>query len=164
MKIVQRTAMCLILQEQPLGIGFLGRAAAIAGFAIFVVCKPPVFWWGGVLIAIASIMLSLSPTTTCTFDKVNNQLTLRRQRCFSRWVRRHPLHNITEVQLAERTWLGTQFYQVSLVLSSGQHLPITQSASTDWHVRNVLVEQIRTFLGQQPQTIKANVSASIKGR
>ncbi len=150
MKIVQQNAMRLILQEQPLGIWFLGLGTTIAGFVIFIVCKPPIFLWGGVLIAIAGAMMSWSATTTCTFDKINNQLTVRRQHFFSQRVRRHAIHQIAEVRLRKRMFIGTPFYHVSLIFASGQQFPITQSASTDWHARKILVEQIRSFLGKQP--------------
>lgn len=150
MEIVQKTPMRLILQEQSLGLRLLAWTTAIAGFWIMISAKPPTFLWGAVLITVANLIASWSPQTTFTFDKINNQLLVHRQRCCSQHSKRHAIHHITAVHLHPRTFMGQTFYQVSLSLASGVKLPITQSASTDLPARMALAEQIRTFLGHRP--------------
>lgn len=146
MKIIQETSEILILQEKLLGIWLLGLGTAVTGFFIVMSFEYPVDLFGGLCIAIAALAATLSPTETCTFDKVTGLMTLRQQHWFSRRVRQQYINQITDVKVDPYTMMGTQFFRVSLVLQSGQVIALTRSATTDQETQQRLVQHIRTFL------------------
>ncbi len=79
MRITQSTPTRLTLQERLLGVWLLAGSMAGVGVFIFIGYESPVDWFGGVCIAIACIIGSLSPVGTCTFDKPLNRVTLKRR-------------------------------------------------------------------------------------
>lgn len=146
MKIIQQTPDTLVLQEKLLGIWFLGLGTAATGFFIVMSFESPVDLFGGVCIAIAALVATLSPTETCTFNKTTGLITLRRQHWFSQRIQQQTLSEITDVRVEPYTVMGTQFFRVSLVFISGQTLAVTRSASTDKTAKQTLAQQIQDFL------------------
>ena len=146
MKVTQHTSICLILQEQRLGVWLLGISIALFGLLIFISFEAPADLLGSFCIAIASLVQLFSPREICTFDKGLDRLTLEQQHWFRRRVKRHPITQITAVRVEQRWLLGTSFYQIHLILDSGIVLPLSQSVSTDWQQQRTIAQSIRTFL------------------
>lgn len=146
MRIIQHTANALTLKERLLGVWFLAACMAAIGLFIFIGYESPVDWFGGGCIAIASVIGCLSPSATCTFDKQQQRVTLKRRRLLSQSIKRHAIAQIAAVHVERRVIVGTYFYSISLVLVSGQRLTLTQFPSTDWGQQAHFASKIRRFL------------------
>ncbi|MEO0376336.1 MAG: transmembrane domain-containing protein [Cyanobacteria bacterium P01_A01_bin.17] len=158
MKIIQKTSDTLVLQEKLLGIWILGLGTAATGFFIVMSFESPVDLFGGVCIAIAALVSTLSPTETCIFDKTTRLITLRRQRWFSHRIQQQNIAQIADVMVEPYTVMGTQFFRVSLVLSSGQTIALTRSASTDRAAQQHLAQHIQHFLSLNQNSLSAAVA------
>ena len=146
MKIVQRTSTRLTLQERLLGIWLLGAFVAVIGLLVVVAFNSPFYLFGGFCIAISNLIVFLSPIETCTFDKSLKKVTMKRQRWLKSSVTNHAIEHVLSVQVEKSLLLRTQFYRVSLMLVSGQRLPLTQFPSTDWRMQQEVATHIRRFL------------------
>jgi hypothetical protein len=158
MKIIQRTSSTLVLQEKLLGLWLLGLGTAATGFFIVMSFEFPVDLFGGVCIAISALVTTLSPTETCIFDKKNRLIILRRQHWFSRRIQQQSTAQIAEVMVEPYSMIGTQFFRVSLVFTSGQTLALTRSATTDRAAQQNLAQQIQAFLELEPAAASVTVA------
>jgi|GEM_PF-1454233 len=146
MKVIEHTPTLLILQERLLGIRLLGGATALLGFLIFIIFDFPYDLFGCVCIAIAALISTVSPVEICIFNKPDDLLILEKRRWFSRQTHRYTMTQIEMIQVEEKQWLGTKFYQVNLNFVSGQRSMLTRFASTDKIAQHSLAERIRDFL------------------
>lgn len=146
MKVIEHTPALLILQQRLLGIRLLGGATALLGFMIFIIFEYPFDLFGCFCIAIAALMSTLSPLEICTFDKSDNVVLLEKRRWFSSQIQRYRMTHIKSIQVEEKCWLGTYFYQVELNFASGHRSTLTQFATTDRIAQHSLAERIRDFL------------------
>jgi hypothetical protein len=155
MKIIQDTSNILVLQEKLLGLWLLGLGTAATGFFIVLSFESPVDLFGGVCIAISALVATLSPTETCSLNKVNGLMTLRQQNWFRHRIKQRSIQQVAEVKVETYTVMGTQFFRVNLVLTSGQVLLLSRSASTDRAMQNEIAQRIEAFLDLEPVQISA---------
>ncbi len=157
MKIIQETSEILVLQERLLGLGLLGLGTAATGFFIVMSFESPVDLFGGLCIAIAALVGTLSPTETCTLDKAKGVMTLRQQRWFSCRVKQHNVASIVDVIVEPYSMMGSQFFRVCLTFNSGQTVALTRSATTDMETQQELADRIRAFLQLNVVSVPAMV-------
>lgn len=146
MKVICHTATQLRFQEQLIGVWVLGGFLAGLGLLIFISSEPPIDFFGGACIAIANLMLLWSPVETCHFNKPLNQITLKQRRWLSDRLKQDSIDNIQNVQVEKINIFGIAFYKVSLILTSGKKLYLTQFPSTDLAIQQAIANQIRRFL------------------
>ncbi|WP_299402052.1 hypothetical protein [Acaryochloris sp. IP29b_bin.148] len=146
MKVIEHTPVLLVLQERLLGIRMLGGATALLGFLIFIIFEFPFDLFGCCCIAIAALMSTVSPVEICSFNKHDDLVTLEKHRWFSRQIQRYTITQIEAIEVEEKSWLGTPFYQVKLNFVSGHQSTLTQFATTDKIAQHSLAARIRDFL------------------
>lgn len=152
MKVVQQTSTNLMLQNRPVGVWLLGGIAGAIGFSFVLASAWPVYLIGGPWIAVADLTVLLSPVETFTLNKIHNRVTLKQQGWLGTKVVEHAISEISEVQIEESVQVGSRFYRVSLVLTTGEHLDLVQFPSTDYRSQQALAKCIRAFLasGREP--------------
>jgi hypothetical protein len=146
MKVVQHTAVRLMIQERLFGIALLSAATGCTGIFMFFLFEPPVDWIGAFCIALGSIFSILAPTETLTFDKTQKSLVIHQRCLLSRKVAQHTMVDVKAVEVHTVEMLGTRFYRVSLKMNSGKRLAVTRTISTDWQQQQRIVRHIRGFL------------------
>ncbi|MGB7415123.1 MAG: hypothetical protein WA902_13035 [Thermosynechococcaceae cyanobacterium] len=153
MKIIQDTPDILVLQEKLMGLWFLGLGTAAFGFFVVLSFESPMDLFGGVCIAVSALVATLSPTETCSLNKINGLMTLRQQNWFKHRIKQQSIQQVADVNVEAYRVMGAQFFRVNLVLKSGQVLLLTRSASTDRAMQQDLAQRIEAFLGLEPSDI-----------
>jgi hypothetical protein len=155
MKVIHLTSARLILKETLFGLRILSFFTTITGFYIFISFEPPVDLFGGMCIAIASLINVLSPTEICTFDRALDRITIHRLRGFKPKISQYRMSSVKDVAIEENHVWGTPFYRVKLSLHTGERIPITQSVSTDVTLQTKLASEISSFITYQRKVIEA---------
>ena len=146
MKVTRLTPVRLVLKETLLGIRILSFLTTLTGFYIFISFEPPVDLFGGLCIAIASLINAISPTEICTFDKTLDQITFHRLRGFNSSITHCRISAVRDVAVEQNNIWGTPFYRIKLALHDGEHIPVTQSISTDINIQTDLAREISGFI------------------
>jgi hypothetical protein len=146
MKIIRQSATRLQLREHLLGVWLLGGLLALLGLFIFISSEPPVDGIGGACIAIANVMILLSPIETCCFDKNLNRVIFQQRHCFSQRSSSAAMDRIQDIRVEKFAIAGLRFYRVGLVLVCGRRLYLTQFPTTDRSIQQLLASQIQGFL------------------
>ncbi|MCM1982185.1 hypothetical protein [Lyngbya confervoides] len=146
MKVIQANTVRLVVKENLLGLRLISACTTLIGFYIFISFEPPVDLFGGLCIAIASLINVLSPNEICTFDKTLDCLTLHQIRGLKQRTKHYPISQIRELSLQKVQIFGTAFYQIQLQFTSGEVLPLTQSMTTDCKRPREALENIQKFL------------------
>lgn len=146
MKVVQQNFTLLTLRDRPIGIWILSSLTAAVGLMIFISYDSPVDWLGLFCIICANLMMFGSPVKICRFDKHSNQVTLKQKGWLGTQVSRCPINKITGVHIEPISFVGIEFYRLSLKLLSGERFYITPIPSTDWKLQKQLASYIQQFL------------------
>lgn len=97
-------------------------------------------------------MLNAGRVTSCLFDKTRGSFTLKRQGLFGTKVIEHRIREIADVQVEESKYgKGSTSYRVTIVLVSGDRLPITLTYVFDTTLAQETAECIRRFLNLNNQ-------------
>jgi hypothetical protein len=88
-----------------------------------------IFFIGVAVLPNISLVIYLSSSSTCTFDKILGSVIIKNKNLFRAKVIKCSLYEVVDVQIEEKTRVGEndryQVYRVVLVLSSGKRLPLT---------------------------------------
>jgi hypothetical protein len=101
---------------------------------------------GGICFAVGFVAISMGQLVTCLFDKSLGSFTLKRQGLFGTEVIEHQIREIANVQMEEFTDSDGSTYRVSIVLTSGNCLPLTSYYSSGRKSKQETTERICTFL------------------
>jgi hypothetical protein len=160
MKVSQRTANCLIIENQPSQSTKVTEVVMCAigiGFFIWVLTMASVLPWYataiGLLCPIFIFYLAQKATATivCTLDKKLNLLLLKRKNWLGKKVTKHHLNEIQDIRLKvfqHRDENGYhETYEVRIILVSGSYLSLNEpSTSFDRSNSEAIVESIKSFL------------------
>lgn len=93
---------------------------------------------------ISLLVVTAFPVVSCTLDKELDSMTISRQKWFREKVSQYPLNKISgvKVESAGDDWM----YRVTLNLSSGENLPLTQSYTSEFEDKQYIAVCIRKFL------------------
>jgi hypothetical protein len=94
--------------------------------------------------SISLLVVTAFPVVSCTLDKELDSMTISRQKWFREKVSQYPLNKISgvKVERAGDDWM----YRVTLTLSSGENLPLTQSYTSEFEDKQYIAVCIRKFL------------------
>ncbi|RUT03362.1 hypothetical protein DSM107010_60490 [Chroococcidiopsis cubana SAG 39.79] len=147
MRIVQRTRSLLILRFKPFDVWILTSIIVTTGFFIILI-EPKFSLLGAIFIALAYFWLLKAPSVTCSLNKTEGTLTLKRQSLFGTNIVEYHLREIRDVRVEKRIasvkWDAA--YRASIVFGSGNCLPITSYYSSGRTSVQKTVSCIKDFL------------------
>ncbi len=101
-------------------------------------------------IGFIKLLMFLSSTRFCTFDKFDGKAILENKNLFHTKVSEHLIHEISDIQVEESTredeYSNYKVYRLVLVLASGKRLPLTSFPDHKNEPNQQLVNDIREFL------------------
>ncbi len=130
-KVVHRSQNLLILQERPVLLWILAGVYILLGFFLipYLTQNQDDKFWGilfcGIFIAGGFLTIYATPFATYRFDKTLRSFILKRKRLSGTKIVEHPLNEIKDVQVEESIDSDGSTYRVSIVLVSGDRLPLT---------------------------------------
>ena len=99
---------------------------------------------------LALLIIAAGSFISCNFDKELNIMTLSRYRWFGRFgktVFQYSLNEIVDVKVEQSTTNEDDwFYRVTLVLESGESLPLTRAYTSGFEDKQQIVNIIKAFL------------------
>lgn len=160
MKIVQEEAQLLTLRERPVS-AWIG-ASIFGAVGLFILAQPYMFLFGGACFTASFIISHLcSAVTSCVFDKTLDTFTISRQGLFGKEVIQGRLSEIEDIQVEESTDSDGSTYRVSIVLMSGDRLPLTPYYSSDRKNKQETASYIKSFLrGDKSQSLTLKTSSN----
>ncbi len=148
MRIVEKTAGRLVLQERPWLVAVVGGLFIVAGIAMAV--KTGEAMAGGFAILGAVLIVAFSNTVTATFDSNVGRFTRRSRGLLRNREATHPLQEIAGASVeASPSGNPSRSYRVALTLSSGARVPLTTSYSSGKDDKEQVAAAIREFLNLQ---------------
>ncbi len=149
MKVIKQTPTQLTLKEQNWVIWFHG--ALFAGVGVFIIVQAlharevPILL-GIIFFVIGLLALLVSEINICDFNADTGQFTLKRQRLLGLPKSiRHPLSKIERPEVKSSSGPEAT-HKVVIVLLSGEHVPLSTFASSDYEKKQRTVMLIRNFL------------------
>lgn len=110
------------------------------------------YLYGGIFFAASLFTVYLSPIETCLFDKTLGSFNFKRQGLFGTEVIKHRICEIADIQVKESPGSkGGTYYQVIIVLVSGDRLPLTLCPSSGKKSTQKTASCIRKFLNLDEQ-------------
>ncbi|MGB3654411.1 MAG: hypothetical protein WBA41_24825 [Rivularia sp. (in: cyanobacteria)] len=152
MKVVQRSQNLLILQERPLFLWIIAGVSIPLGFFIIaslIKNQDNQFWTillGGVFIASGLFSIYVSPFATYRFDRTLGNFILKRKGLSGIKVIKYHLNEIKDVQVEESISSDGNTYRVTIVLVSGEQLPLTHYYTSGKSGKYKAVSCIKSFL------------------
>ncbi len=109
-----------------------------------------IFCMGVGVLPIILLVLSLSSSSTCTFDKILGSVIIKNKNLLRTKVIKCSLYEVVDVQIEERTEAEEnhryQVYRVVLVLSSGKRIPLTPFPKKAGEHPHQIIDLIKKFL------------------
>jgi hypothetical protein len=97
-----------------------------------------------------SLVIYLSSSSTCTFDKILGSVIIKNKNLFRTKVIKCSLYEVVDVQIEEKIKVGEndryQVYRVVLVLSSGKRLPLTPFPSDGGKHPHQIIDLLQRFI------------------
>ncbi len=96
---------------------------------------------------ITFLVLTVSPYVTCSFDRELNLVTIERRNLFGKKVLEDKISNIIAVKVEEQSDTESSTYRLTLMLASGEKLPLRYFFTSGWQEKQLFANQIQNFLG-----------------
>lgn len=103
------------------------------------------FGIGFFFLLLSLLVAAAFPVVTCILDKELNRMTIKRQKWLSEKVFEYPLSDILDVKVeyaGDDSWM----YRVTLIMVSGESLPLRYSYTSDFEEKQQIAIYIRRFL------------------
>jgi hypothetical protein len=145
MKIVEKTAGRLVLQEKPWLVLAIGTLFIVTGIVMAI--RTGELLAGGFAILGALLILFVGNTVTATFDANVGRFTRTTRGIVRNSQITHPLQEIAGASVeSSRSGRPSRSYRVALTLSSGARVPLTTSYSSGKDDKEQTAGAIREFL------------------
>jgi hypothetical protein len=95
---------------------------------------------------ITFLVLTVFPYITCSFDKELNIVTIERSNLFGKKIFADRISNIIAVNV-EESGTESDTYRLTLMLASGEKLPIRYFFTSGWQEKQFFANLIKKFLG-----------------
>lgn len=148
MKIVEKTAGRLVLQEKPWLVLFIGTLFIVTGMVMAV--KTGEWMAGGFAVLGALLIAAFGNTVTATFDSSIGRFTRTSKGLLRNNETAHQLPDIAGVDVqASPAARSSRGYRIALALASGVRVPLTTSYSSGKSGKEQTAAAIRQFLNLQ---------------
>lgn len=149
-KVLEQNSNKLLFHLRPFrpwvcGVG-IGGAGLIALVGSIRMAKFTELCVSGFIVFLSLLVMELSPFITCTFDKQRDRMAIKRQSLFGKKNLKHSINEILDVEVEHSSTDEGMFYRVTLTLSSGENVLLTNSYSSDLEKQQGIANLIRNFL------------------
>ena len=96
---------------------------------------------------ITFLLLTVFPYITCSFNKELNLITIERSNLFGKKIFVDKISNIIAVNVEEQSGTENDTYRLTLMLASGEKLPIRYFFTSGWQEKQLFANLIKEFLG-----------------
>lgn len=96
---------------------------------------------------ITFLILTVCSYITCSFDKKLNIVTIERSNLFGKKIFTDKISNIIAVNVEEQSNIESDTYRLTLILASGEKLPIRSFFTSGWQEKQLFANVIKKFLG-----------------
>lgn len=142
-KLLEQTPNKLVFRLRPTFDWGFGFAFGGAGLILLVYTS---LYISGFLFFLSFLTIAQSSVKTCTFDKERDRMTIKRQYWFGEKILNHSINEISDVEVEYSSGNGGSVYRVTLILSSGEQLPLTRSYTSGIEEKQRIAELIKNFL------------------
>jgi hypothetical protein len=146
MKIVEQTETKLVLREFPLEVAWFGIFWVLPIISVMLFFRQNIIGTLFVVIVCSAAVGLTSEIMTCTFDKSLNNMTLKRQKLLKTKKIERSIEGISGIKLEVMIGDNSGLYRVSIMLDSGECVPLTSAYTSNLQDNRKKAEDIATFL------------------
>lgn len=144
-KCLEQTPNKLVFRVRPT-FGW-GCGVFFGGAGLILLVDRTHLYISGFFFFLSLLIIALSSVKTCTFDKERSRMTIKRQHWFGEKILEHSINEISDVQIEHTSSSeGSRIYRVTLILSSGEKLPLTRSYTSGIEEKQYIANLIKYFL------------------
>ena len=95
---------------------------------------------------ITFLILAISPYITCSLEREFNLVTIERRNLFSKKTFDYKISDIVAVKVEEQSDIESATYRLTLLLTSGEKVPLTYGFTSGWKEKQQIANQLQNFL------------------
>lgn len=145
LNILEQTSNKLVFRLRPTFDSGFGVSIGAAGLiSLLLLDYTPMM--SGFLFFLSLLTMALSSVKTFTFDKERDRMTIKRQYWFGKKILNHSINEISDVEVEYSSGNAGSVYRVTLILSSGEKLPLTRSYTSGIEEKQYIANLVKGFL------------------
>ena len=95
---------------------------------------------------ITFLILAISPYITCSFEREFNKVTIERRNLFGKKTFEYKISDVVAVKVEEQSDIESATYRLTLLLTSGEKVPLTYDFTSGWKEKQQIANQLKNFL------------------